>query len=101
MVADPAATVTVNGATVVSGSASGAIALAVGTNTITTVATAQDGATAKTYTVTVTRAAPVSANADLSGLSLSSGTLSPSFAAGTTSYTAAVANSVASITLTP
>ncbi|WP_156393931.1 putative Ig domain-containing protein, partial [Rhizobium sp. Root1334] len=58
MVADPAATVTVNGATVVSGSASGAIALAVGTNTITTVATAQDGTTAKTYTVTVTRALP-------------------------------------------
>jgi hypothetical protein len=50
--------VTVNGAAVISGSASGAIALAVGPNTITTVVTAQDGTTTKTYTATVTRAAP-------------------------------------------
>ncbi|MFX8133574.1 cadherin-like beta sandwich domain-containing protein, partial [Acinetobacter baumannii] len=45
------ATVTVNGTTVASGSASGSIALAVGQNTITTVVTAQDGTTIKTYTV--------------------------------------------------
>ena len=44
--------------TAVSGSASGAIALAVGANTVTTVVTAQDGASVRTYTVTVTRAAP-------------------------------------------
>lgn len=40
-------------------------------------------------------------NNQLSGLSLSSGTLSPTFASGTTSYTANVANSVASIKVTP
>ena len=37
-----------------------------------------------------------SSDASLTGLSLSSGTLSPSFASGTTSYTASVANSVSS-----
>ncbi|RYZ98429.1 MAG: cadherin-like beta sandwich domain-containing protein, partial [Sphingobacteriaceae bacterium] len=40
-------------------------------------------------------------NANLSSLSLSAGTLSPTFAAGTTSYTANVAYSVNSVTLTP
>ncbi len=40
-------------------------------------------------------------NADLSDLSLSSGTLSPAFASATTAYTASVANAVSSITVTP
>ena len=61
--ADPTATITVNGNPVASGSPSGAIALAVGPNVITTVVTAQDTTTMKTYTVTVTRAA-ASSNAD-------------------------------------
>jgi predicted outer membrane repeat protein len=56
-VTDSTATVKVNGLTVASGSASGAIALNIGANTITTVVTAQDGVTTQTYTVTVTRAA--------------------------------------------
>ncbi|AKL96033.1 cell wall/surface repeat protein [Clostridium aceticum] len=97
-VADATATVTVNGAEVVSGAASGAINLAVGENTITVVVTAQDGST-KSYTVVVTRGA--SNNADLSNLTLSEGTLSPVFASGTTDYTASVANAVTSITVTP
>lgn len=49
------ATITVNGTLVGSGSASGSITLNVGTNTLTTVVTAQDGATTRTYAVTVTR----------------------------------------------
>lgn len=49
------ATIKVNGTTVVSGNASGAIALNVGSNTISTVVTAQDGTTTKTYTLTLTR----------------------------------------------
>ena len=53
------ATVTVNGTAVTSGQESGVINLAVGANTITVVVTAQDGTTRKTYTVAVTRAAPV------------------------------------------
>jgi protocatechuate 3,4-dioxygenase beta subunit len=52
------ATVTVNGTPVTSGSTSGSISLNVGSNLITIVVTAQDGTTTKTYTVTVTRAAP-------------------------------------------
>jgi tRNA threonylcarbamoyladenosine modification (KEOPS) complex Pcc1 subunit len=93
------ATITVNGTSVTSGSASGSISLNVGSNTISVVVTAQDGTTTGTYTVTVTRAA--STDATLSALALSSGTLSPSFASATESYTASVANSVTSITVTP
>jgi gliding motility-associated-like protein len=50
------ATVKVNGTAITSGTASGSIALAVGANTITTIVTAQNGTTTKTYTVVVTRA---------------------------------------------
>lgn len=95
------ATVTVNGTTVTSGSASGSIALAVGNNTITTRVTAQDGSTTKDYTITVTRAAATSTNANLSSLSISSGTLAPTFASATTNYSANVSNATTSITLTP
>jgi hypothetical protein len=55
---DANATITVNGTAVTSGAASNAIALNVGSNTITVVVTAQDGTTTKTYTIAVTRAAP-------------------------------------------
>ncbi len=96
---DPVATVTVNGAPLASGTASAPIALAIGTNTITIVVTAQDGLTTATYTLTVSRA-PSSA-ATLSNLTISSGSLVPGFAAGTTSYTAAVSNATTSVTLTP
>jgi len=97
---DSNATVTVSGMPVASRTASGAIPLAVGANTITTVVTAQDGSTKSTYTVTVTRAAP-STVSTLSGLALSAGTLSPIFATGTLSYTASVPYATASITVTP
>lgn len=93
------ASVTVNGAAVASGQPSGNINLNVGPNVISTVVTAQDGVTTKTYTVTVTR--QPSTNANLSALTLSSGTLSPAFAAATTSYTASVTNATASITVRP
>lgn len=96
------ATIKVNGAGASSGSASGALALSVGSNTLSLVVTAQDGVTTRTYTVIVTRAAVVlSSDASLSALSLSSGTLSPAFAAATLSYAATVANSVPSVTVTP
>ena len=93
------ATITVNGTAVTSGSASGSIALNVGLNTITVVVTAQDGSTTKSYSVQVTRAG--SADATLSSLALSSGTLSPTFSSGTESYTVSVVNSVTSVTVTP
>ncbi|MFN0130340.1 MAG: cadherin-like beta sandwich domain-containing protein [Verrucomicrobiales bacterium] len=56
--ADATATVQVNGVPVASGSASGAIALSVGSNLLTIAVTAEDGVTTKTYTVNVTRSAP-------------------------------------------
>jgi len=88
----------VNGITVTSGTASASLPLSVGNNTITTVVTAQDGTTTKTYTTTITR---ISNNANLAGLTLSEGALSPVFAAATTSYTSSVVNAVTSVTVTP
>ena len=95
------AAVKVNGVAVTSGSSSGAITLNVGSNTITTLVKAQNGTTTKTYTIVVTRAATLSSDATLSSLGISSGTLTPAFASGTTSYTDSVANSVSSVTITP
>ena len=43
----------------------------------------------------------ISTNADLSALTISSGTLTPAFLSGTTGYTASVSNSNASITVIP
>ena len=80
--------------------ADGVVPLDVGANVITIEVTAEDGNTAQTYTVTVTRAAPPSTDATLSDLTLSDidfGTFAPT----TTSYTAEVANSVSQTTVTP
>ena len=78
------------------------IDLAVGANVIKVVVTAEDTSTTKTYKVTVTRAQkPISTDATLSGLVLSGATLDPTFSAAETEYTALVANSVASTTVTP
>jgi surface protein len=73
---EPNATVVVN--------SGNPIALSVGANPIPVEVTAQDGTTTITYTVTITRAP--SSDARLSSLSSSIGTLSPSFAPGTTAY---------------
>ncbi|MGQ5392387.1 S-layer homology domain-containing protein [Paenibacillus sp. M.A.Huq-84] len=63
---DSNATMTLNGAAIAIGQASGAITLNAGTNVITIIATSQDG-TPKTYTVTVTRAYPSSSRSSSSG----------------------------------
>jgi trimeric autotransporter adhesin len=54
---DATATIQVNGVAVASGSASKGIGLTVGSNTITTIVTAQDGVTKNSYIMTITRAA--------------------------------------------
>ncbi len=100
-VADPNSNVKVNNVAVVSGSASGSLALNVGPNTIDIIVTAADGITTTTYTLTITRAAPVSSNANLSNLFISSGLLTPTFTANVTAYAASVTNCVSSITVTP
>ena len=79
--------------------ADGDISLGVGSNVITVEVTAEDDSTTRTYTVTVTRAAP-STDSTLSGLTLS-GINFGTFAAGTTSYSAQVPNSVSQTTVTP
>ena len=89
-------------ASVTSGSPSGALPLNVGPNTIEVLVTAEDGVTTTTYTITVTRSATVlSTDATLSALTTTAGAISPTFASGTTSYTASVANGTTSVTVTP
>ena len=83
--------------------ADGVIPLAAGDNVITIEVTAEDDTTTRTYTVTVTRLVSLQQNstdAELSGLSLS-GVNFGTFASGTESYTASVANSVTETTVTP
>ena len=76
------------------------VSLAVGANEIAVTATAEDGFTTKTYTVTVTRAAaPLSEDATLRTLSLS-GVDIGAFSADSTAYAASVAHEVASTTVT-
>jgi len=95
--ADAAATVTVNGVEVPSGTPSNNIPLHVGENEITTIITAQDG-TINTYTIIVTR--EPSNNAGLGDLAISEGALSPAFTEGTKEYTATVPNNIEGITVT-
>ena len=78
----------------------GVITLSVGSNIITVEVTAEDDATTRTYTVTVTRAEPPSTDATLKGLMLS-GIDFGTFDSTTTSYTAQVANSVTQTTGAP
>jgi len=73
--------------------------IAMSSNPETYTVTAQDGQTQRTYTVTVLTAP--SSDATLSNLTISQGTLTPSFASGTISYTDSVANSVTSVNVTP
>ncbi len=91
--AQPTATIAVSGP---SGS-SKTQALAVGPNTIEIIVTAPDGATRKTYTIAVTRAAPASNDTSLS--SLSGTNLNFGFNSGTRGYSMTVANAVASTTI--
>ncbi len=94
------ASVTVDGTTVNSGTASPAVSLTAGeANDILVVVTAEDTSVTRTYTVSVTRAG--SSDATLSGLTISDGTLTPAFDSSRTAYTATVAYSVASVTVTP
>jgi len=86
---DPTATVTGN---VINAS------LNVGDNNFAITVTAQDGSTKKTYTVKVIRAA--SSNANLKSLTVSSGTLNPTFSENIIAYTVNVANTVTNITIT-
>jgi gliding motility-associated-like protein len=95
--ADAGSTITVNGVPVSSGTASGSIALNEGDNTITTVVTAQDGLSASTYSIKVTRQAP----GLLARLLLNPGIhLSQVTGPDYRNYTARVGGSTSSVTIT-
>ena len=89
---------TINGVTISSAS----VGLTYGTNTVEIVVEAEDGTTT-TYTLTVTRAAaPTSDDADLTGITLSNGRLSPEpFDKDITNYTVDLTNSVSTEAVTP
>jgi len=72
--------------------------LAVGATAITITVTAKDGSTVKNYVVTVNRAG--TDNADLSSLTVSAGTLNPSFSPSTVNYSVMVPNGTSAITVT-
>jgi hypothetical protein len=96
---DTAATMTVNGQPTNSGQARTITLGPAGQPTnIPIVVTAQNG-NQKTYTVTVSRG--IASNNNLSALTVSPGKLNPVFSAAITSYIVDVANSVASVTVTP
>lgn len=94
---DPRATIKVNGVVVPSGNTTN-VALNVGSNSIVVVVNAADGRTTNTYTVTVVR----EQGAILTGLTVSSGTLNPTFASDVLAYTTGnVTYDTSSITVTP
>lgn len=93
------ATVTVNDKVVVSGSESSSIPLTAGITVINIVVTAENGAT-KAYVISV-NTSDSNSNANLAGLSISSGTLSPGFVSDTTSYNVYLPYIIRSVTLTP
>jgi len=95
---DADASVKVNGTAVASGTASAALPLAIGSNVITTVVTASDGTTTKTYTVTVTR---LSNNAALTSLKVTPATtLTVVSGPHDKDYTTAVPNSESTVKIT-
>jgi gliding motility-associated-like protein len=89
----PYASLTINGISVASGMPSPNFPLVNGPNYFAVVVTAQDGST-NTYTYNATR---MSNNANMGSISVSPGTLSPVFSAGTTNYKVAVSNATTSV----
>lgn len=96
---DPAATMTVNGQPTTSGQAQTIPLRDPGLSTVLPITVTAQNGTPKTYTVVVSRAA-LGGNNDLQRLSLSPGTLTPSFSASRTSYTVSVGGRTDSVTVT-
>ncbi|MDF0674441.1 MAG: cadherin-like beta sandwich domain-containing protein [Nitrospira sp.] len=95
---DTNASMTINGQGTSSGQARDIGLGAPGPTSIQIVVIAPNGIS-KTYTVTVNRAAPASDN-NLSGVTVTPGSLVPTFASSTTSYTVDVATDVTEVTVT-
>jgi hypothetical protein len=73
--------------------------LAVGDNLLNVILTAEDGVATRTYPIHITRLPYV--NVDLASLAVSNGTLTPAFAAGTTTYNLKIANNLTTLGITP
>lgn len=96
-VSDTTAILRVNGHDTESGAPSAPIALPVGSTQIVVAATAEDGVTETSRTITVTREAPV---LDLAALSIAGHDLAPVFDAGTDAYTLEVPYLTSSVDVT-
>ena len=82
--------------------ADGVVGLSIDRNNIRIQVTAENGSTVRNYFLLITRAeAGASNNADLGGLIIGNGTLSPGFDEDVTSYTALVATTQETLTVTP
>jgi hypothetical protein len=97
---DSNATITVNGQTATSGQARTITLLGAGSSTPINIIVTAPNNNRKTYTVNVIRAA-LGGNNNLQSLTVSPGTLAPSFSAGTVGYTVNVASGATSVTVTP
>jgi len=93
------ATITVDGAVVSSGATSSPVSLLVGDNIVEIDVVSEDGLVTTKYTMTVNRAG--SADANLSALVISEGSLSPAFSSENNIYTASVTSDITSVTLVP
>jgi hypothetical protein len=95
-IADSTSTISINNQAVDTESEYTA-SLDTGINAIKVIVKAADDATAKTYNISVNRLSGSSSNADLAGLEISDGTLSPLFSANTTGYDVNVSVDTSSI----
>lgn len=96
---DNASTITVNGSTVASGRKSRNINLDEGENEVTIVVTTAEGEQG-TYTINITRTEQFR-SAQLTGLTLTGGKLTPAFNKGVYEYTAIVENNITSVGVKP
>ncbi len=97
---DPNATITINGTAATSGQGRSITLNGAGSNTTINIGVTAPNGSQKNYAVNVSRAA-LGGNNNLSGLTISPGTLAPTFSAGEENYTANVTSGVSSVTVTP
>lgn len=87
----------VEGQTLGNGVKSNLIPLAVGTSTILTTVTAQDGISTSTYSVSVTRSDD--SNVEIAGINTNAGPISPQVSSTVTDYTLTVPNALSTLTM--
>ncbi len=97
---DSAATITVNGTPAPSGQGRSITLNGAGSNTLINIVVTAPNGSQKTYTVNVNRAA-LGGNNNLSGLTVSPGSLDDPFNANDQNYTVNVASTVTSVSVTP